>query len=179
VARELKVLKGVRANFTTFVVILSITGTLLWLFSTMLQPLRSRHIGSGQICLVHVGQSEMPMPTICATGEARTPIDPDGVLVILSRDHLVRFLKFVGEQKEATATDRAAFGAYEIRSSFETDGTHPILSKVQMQAVIEQLIDLVDSEQRASEQLALNDVLRRLTEASEARGTDLVDRSPR
>ncbi|MGZ5136502.1 MAG: hypothetical protein ACXWCX_01745 [Burkholderiales bacterium] len=157
-----------KARLTTVVLVLGIAGTVLWLRSSLMAPFEWRHIGSGQICFKHVGQWDTALPRICVTGEARAP--RDGVVVILSRENLARFLKVVDERKDAAPAERAAFGSYEIDNSIETEKARRILPRSEMQALIKQLMGLLVSpeQQRAAEKAALDDTLDRLKKPAAA-----------
>ena len=147
---------------TAFSVVLVVGAAAFFINSSVIDAWKSRRITAGQICFSHVGETDKAMPEVCVTGQARAPHPTHGVVVILSAQSLKRFVKLVDAQQDAPQRERVAFGAYQVRDSIHSPQLTRILSKAQMDALVEQLITLLDSPQRATEKAGLDDVRRRL-----------------
>ena len=147
---------------TALSVLLVVGAAAFFINSSVIEAWQSRRITSGQVCFSHVGETDQSMPQVCVTGQARAPHPAHGVVVILSAQSLKRFVKLVDAQQDAAYPERARFGAYEVRDSIHSPPLTRVLSKTQMDALIEQLTQMLDSPQSAIEKAGLDDVRRRL-----------------
>ena len=150
-----------RISRSTIIVILGIAATAGWLSFTLWDTWSTGHISSGQICLVHVGQADRSMPTVCVMSEAREPTQVNALQVILSREHLVDFSKTI-DQHARDQPERNAFGTYEIRDSIHPRRNEHLLRRDSVRAVLQRLSALTESPSKAKEMEQLAEVMKAL-----------------
>jgi hypothetical protein len=156
------VLERLRASRTTILVLCGIAATAAWLIFTLFEPSRTPHLSTGQVCFVHVGPTDRPMPGICVNVEARAPPASDTIIVILSRSNMLSFLEMLDKLPSATRAERSAFGTYEIHDSIRPAVALKPLAKKQMVSVLNQLLNLATAEDSVSAREALKHALGRL-----------------
>jgi hypothetical protein len=129
-----------------WVVILCIGGAVFFLRASLVDSwYDSRHMSSRRICFAHIGASDKPLPQICVSSEARVPGGPAMIPVIVSRAELASFLRTLQVRIDAPSQDRSAFGSYEVHDSDAPEPAKRVLGRGQMQAVVSDLIELLDS----------------------------------
>jgi hypothetical protein len=146
-------------KFTSVAVLLGIAIALLWLFALFEDLPEGRRLASSGVCFVPLVPSDQLTESVCVSADARTPPVPNVVPVILSRDHLARFMKSI-RAKDLAARGVEEPALYQIRkSNGERDWS---LNKTQMRYVLTQLVELLDSQYAGTERPALEAILQRL-----------------
>jgi hypothetical protein len=129
-----------------WVVILCIGGAVFFLRAGLVDSwYDSRHMSSRRVCFAHIGASDKPLPQICVSSESRVPVGAAMIPVILSRGELTDFLHKLEIRKNAPAQERTAFGSYEVHDSDAHEPVKRVLGRAQMQALVSDLIELLDS----------------------------------
>jgi hypothetical protein len=133
-------------NPTAWLAILGVGGAMFFLRASLVDSwYDSRHMSSRRICFAHIGASDKPLPQICVSSEARVPGGPTMIPVIVSRTELAAFLRTLEVRTYAPSQDRSAFGTYEVHDSDAPEPAKRVLGRDQMQAVVSDLIELLDS----------------------------------
>lgn len=129
-----------------WLVILGIGGAVFFLRASLVDSwYDSRHMSSRRVCFTHVGAADKPLAQICVSSEARVPGGSAMIPVILSRAELTGFLHTLELRKDAPLQERSAFGSYEVYDSDVHEAAKRVLGKTQMQLVLIDLIELLDS----------------------------------
>jgi hypothetical protein len=145
-----------------WLVVLGIGGAAFFLRASLVDSwYDSRHMSSRRVCFTHIGASDKALPQICVSSEARVPGGSAMIPVILSRAELTDFLHTLELRKDAPSQERSAFGSYEVHDSDGHGPARRVLGKTEMQLVVSELIELLDSG-HAFEKARLSEVLQLL-----------------
>lgn len=144
-----------RSRATWLAVLLSLIA-LFMLRESLFDAWNASRLSAARVCFRHVGASEKLLPRICVSSEARAPDGPDVIDVFVSGSDLQKFIDLVAEEPSAEASEATAFGTYELESSLQPRSTTRILAKTEMQAIIGDLMDLLDAEHDPRRKAALD-----------------------
>ena len=145
---------------TTWIAILLSLLALFMLRESLFDAWNESRVSAARVCFTHVGVSEKLLPRICVSSEARAPDGRDVIDVFVSRSELEKFIDLVAEEPSAQPSEATAFGAYELESSLKPPSAKRTLANAEMQMIIGDLTDFLDSDHEPGKKASL-DALRR------------------